>query len=220
MNIQLALHSSKIADLSYEEVRERVRIILSSTFFLAGYKPPEKADGKLMTEKLSNDLIADFGGLTLDEVAICFEMGVKDQYGEFMGLNIRTFTKWLKAYRQSDQRYKAVTESTQQALPPPSEDYSLERLNEMALRYFESYKETGEFGDCGIQVYQHLQKCGVITHSKEFKLKVISDIDRVTSNKLSDDIRRAKIINHAQVVCLKRFFQDLVEMDEELSNLI
>lgn len=220
MNIELALKSKKIAELTFEEVRERVRNILAATFFIAGYKPPEERDGKALTEKLTSDLISDFGGLTMDEVAICFEMGAKESFGEFMGLNMRTFTKWLKSYKTSDVRYNAVKNSNQPSLSQSTESGSRESMLAIARRYFESYKETKEFGDLGVTVYQFLQKEKIINQSPEFKIKVVADVDKVTDKRLPKDLRHSKIINHAQIVCLKKFFDSLIEMEMDLDEFI
>lgn len=80
---------------------------------LVGFAPPKENDIALLTTKLPADLQESYPSLTLPEVALCFELGAKGEYGDFMGLNLRTITRWLKAYQTSDLRYRAVVEREQ-----------------------------------------------------------------------------------------------------------
>ena len=71
---------------------------------------PREEDMLIIAAKLCSELQESFPSLTFGEVSLCFELGAKGEYGEFMGLNMRTFARWLKAYRTSELRYRAVVE--------------------------------------------------------------------------------------------------------------
>ena len=98
----------------------------------------------VFTAKLAADLRENYSYLTLDEVSFCFELGAKEEYGEIMGINLRTITKWLKAYKTSELRYRAklAVEAQKKALPPVSEAYNLQAENRFLQNSFRRYKES------------------------------------------------------------------------------
>lgn len=223
MDIQLALKSKKIAELTHDEVRDRLRHVFVMVYSITGFKVPDKDDGKLLTVAMSNELKNFYGGLTMDEVSLCFEMGAKEHYGEFMGLNVRTFVKWLKAYKTSDMRYKAIQNVTAIALPPPSEEYNKVAMQKMAQRYFDDYKESGDFGDSAVMVYQFLQTEQIITQTPEYKRKIMAQIRSTLpidkSKPIQNILHEDRVKLEAQRVCLKNYFQDLLDMDEDLKDM-
>lgn len=49
--------------------------------------------------RVTDDIMANFKMLTLEEVNLAFYMGIRGDFGEYYGLNTITFYNWLKAYR-------------------------------------------------------------------------------------------------------------------------
>ena len=105
--LALAIQARRISDCTSDEVLNRVSTMLRQTYAIAGFKSPEPTDLAVFTAKLVSDLRENYSYLTLDEVSFCLELGAKEEYGEIMGINLRMITKWLKAYKTSELRYRA-----------------------------------------------------------------------------------------------------------------
>lgn len=144
IRLQHAIADRRLMTYRPEEILPAVNQILFQTYVLLGFSPPNDRDLGILIAKLAADLQESYPSLTLQEVALCFELGAKGEYGDFMGLNLRTITRWLKCYQTSDLRYRAVVEreqaKSQSALPPVSEAYKEEREWAFLRRVFEQYR--------------------------------------------------------------------------------
>lgn len=224
--IAIALKSEKISDMPINVLIGKVSDILSSVYMLTGFSAPNPKDLGLLTAKITSDLKRYHGGLSIQELAVCLENGSKDEYGEFMGINVRTITKWLKAYKTSDKRYKTILEieNNKQALPPPGKEYGEQQLKILAIRYFREYQVDKRIGNLVITVYQFLQKMKIINHTADVKIaaydKAKASILR-SKNSLSMPIDmfefRAKL--QAQTELLREFFEELEQMGIDLEDM-
>lgn len=57
-------------------------------------------DINYLKEIVLRDILNDFKTLTLQDVSLCFSMGVRGNLGEYYGLNVVTFYGWLKKYKE------------------------------------------------------------------------------------------------------------------------
>ena len=95
--LERAARGMRIADLPREALIDRLSGILSGTYILVGFQIPAISDITLLTAKLATDLLESYASLSVEEVELCFELGARGQYGDFAGLNLRTFHRWLGA---------------------------------------------------------------------------------------------------------------------------
>lgn len=105
-----ALAEPRIATLTSEYLIGQIARLLAQIYILVGFQIPAREDMTVITAKLCSELQESFPTLTYGEVSLCFELGAKGEYGDFMGLNMRTFIRWLKCYKMSDFRYRQVVE--------------------------------------------------------------------------------------------------------------
>lgn len=49
---------------------------------------------------VTDDILKDFHTLSLQDVQLCFSMGVRGNLGEYFGMNVVTFYNWLKTYKE------------------------------------------------------------------------------------------------------------------------
>lgn len=101
IRLQRAINDRRIAAYDPEELLPAVNRILLQTYVLVGFTPPKENDVALLTTKFSSDLQESYPSLTLQEVSLCFELGAKGEYGDFMGLNLRTFTRQAMVKQQA-----------------------------------------------------------------------------------------------------------------------
>lgn len=189
----------------------------------------QSIDGKElagMASALFRDLQTRYSMLTLHEVGLALDNGLRGDYGQYYGLSVITFNNWLKAYKQSDERYKAIKsmEKARNALPPPGVEYGEQRMKEMCLRYFDSYKQSGDPGIACVTVYQHLQKIRVINQTKEYKIAAVNKVKATMKSHNNLTFQKEVLENRARFEamkdCLKAFFQELIDMNTELKDVM
>lgn len=225
LRLQQAIDDRQLTAYSVDELIPHIGKLLWQTYVLVGFRMPDEKDVALLTAKLATDLRESYPFLTLPELSLCFELGVKGEYGDFMGINLRTLTAWLKAYKVSDLRYRAVVAREQsrnrKALPTVSEETreASERafLNSVFHRYRDGYPL-----DClyPAYVYRRLTERGLICDDAATKweaMRLASAYKPAAGNlRMDDETRQALIRQRAMAICLRRFFDRLIEDGREL----
>ena len=144
LRLRESLSSERIEDISIEQLTQSVSQLIAQTYIMVGYQTYNERDIGILAAKLSSDLRESYAYLTFPEVSLCFELGAKGTFGDYTGVNLRTFARWLKSYKTSDLRYHAVVERErerrQNALPPVSEAYKEERELAFLRKVFQQYK--------------------------------------------------------------------------------
>jgi|694.fasta_scaffold23369_6 hypothetical protein len=59
----------------------------------------EKDDINYIKKRVTDDIMKDFKGLSLEDVQLAFYYGVRGEFGEYYGINPITFYGWLKSYK-------------------------------------------------------------------------------------------------------------------------
>ena len=223
IRLQRAVDERRIVTYTPEEIVPVVNRILLQSYVLVGFTPPKNADVALLTTKLTADLQESYPSLTLQEVEICFELGAKGEYGDFMGLNLRTFTRWLKSYQTSELRYRAVLErerKAQAALPSVSEAYKEEHERSFLLRVFEQYRAGYPLDRLyPARVYRSLQERGYIYTTPEEKWEAVrqsAGYQPAGNMIVSEDVRQLLVRQQAMALLLQQFFDRLIEEGRDL----
>lgn len=219
--LQQALDGQRIRNTEPAPLAMRLSHCLGQTYVVAGFRLPDAKDLGLLTAKLAFDLAEESPNLTLEEVSLCFELGAKGAYGDYMGINLRTLTHWLKAYKQSDARYRAVVEREKQrtrpALPPVSEAYkeAHERafLDNAYTQYRNGYPLERLLTS---QVYRLLQQRGLIRHTAAQKWEAVRRFRAwrpAGGLAVSEDMREEIVRSLAMRWLLKGYFDELIAND-------
>lgn len=224
IRLQRAISDRRLISYQPGEILPAVNQILLQTYVLVGFTPPKANDLAILIAKLSADLQESYPSLTLQEVALCFELGAKGEYGEFMGLNLRTFTRWLKAYKTSDMRYRAIIEreqaKAQAALPSISEEYKEQRERAFLNRVFEHYRSGYPLERLyPARVYQSLQDRGILHNTPKEKWDAMhqaAGYKPAGNLKIDEDTRKVLIKQRAMEILLKRFFDRLINENVSL----
>lgn len=228
IRLQRAINDRRVITYCPEELLPAVNRVLLQTYVMVGFTPPKENDVALLTTKLASDLQESYPYLTLQELSLCFELGAKGEYGDFMGLNLRTFTRWLKAYQTSDLRYRAVVEreqaKAQAALPSISEEYKEQRERAFLNRVFEHYRSGYPLERLyPARVYLSLQARGIICDTPQAKRDAMhqaAGYKPAGNLKIDEDTRKVLIKQRAMEILLKRFFDRLIEERKGVDMLI
>ena len=97
----LALKSDRVIDLPENIAKSKLMDIVSKTEFELGYKPSDAKQMAMTCNLLLEEIKTEFKAIRIDELPIAFKKGARGEYGEFFGLSVVTFNKWLNAYQIS-----------------------------------------------------------------------------------------------------------------------
>lgn len=176
--LTMALRQDPVSELDVEFVYKKVVSFILEVIFLAGYKTPAKEDVALLARKLTNDLMEDFGFYRIEEVSICFDLGLKGSFGEIKGINYRTLIQWLQKYRTHDTRVRVLRKihsaSEAKALPPVSEEYNNQCARNVITDSFIRYKKNKNAFMLTTFLFEQLQKLGYVQFSAQDRLDALN----------------------------------------------
>lgn len=215
--IAQALAEQPMSDYEKNDLATRLLEILSHLYMLVGHNLPQPYDLSVIANKLAINLKRDYATLTLGEVRICLELGVEGQYGEFRVLSITAYSAWLKQYKISDLRYRAVLKRHRdlqlQALPPITKAYNQSAEDRMLLRSYANY-----CADYPLdrmlpgRLYRILQQRGLINDTpaeKREAMKLFAHWKPETSLPMNEETLLHFRKNRAMEMLLQRYFDKL-----------
>lgn len=220
---QLAIESTKISDMKKSDLEKTFIEILMKTYFDAGqvvqgYDTKQQSIHlKLLSNGLYEELQA-FNFLRIDELKLAFKNGVRGEYGEWFGINIKTFHQWIKGF-QFDQKRKDAIEKrkaeNEKPLPPVMTPDQAEYEWKLAIKsQFSKFKESGIFV-CEFPNFQfeEFEKRGLIDLSVSEKKEILSQAKNVILQK--SRIKRLNPRSHAEIAELSA---EIKRIEENQAN--
>lgn len=239
--IEKALRSSRIMEEKSNIVYNFLNTLVIKVFIIAGQAIDDDELLDFTVSELQKDVSTRYKALTLQEVDIALTNGVKGDYGEYYGLNIRSFNKFLNEYTFSEERMRAIEARMTRVAPGKqlAAKGSITREENERIAYnnaldlFESYKKTNECLDHGNVVYNHLDRLGLIKFNTDEKWEMFnrakkwrdkeretlgrtSTISNLVEQQLEDDIT----VILAKKIALKRYFANLARNNVELKTIL
>lgn len=205
---------NKIEDKN--EVIKPIHSYINITIMDRGFKY-EKDDIKYLCTKVSDDIMRDFNGYTLEEIRLAFHYGVRGEFGEYMGLNPVTFSNWLKAYREE---LTPVVNKLVQPLLPQDEEVipSQQEIDETSVQiltkvYTELVKtNTYDFYDIGNVIFKFLSRIGLLIIEEEDMKKLrersVEHFKKMITDRNKDLIGKKK---HFHMIDIPRAFEQIEE---------
>lgn len=221
--MRMAFQTPRIIDMTPRDLSTFITSQIVQSYIMVGYQTYNEKDICVLTAKLSSDLQESYPYLHRGEIVICFELGAKGEYGDYTGVNLRTFCKWLKAYKTSDLRYRVIKQMEQEkevkALPAVSREYNEQSMNRLIIKRFHEHKNRPDLEIPFASIlYQELQSRGFIRNSLEEKLSAMAQFSRWRPQNnlhVSEDYRQAMIKLKAQEWLLKQYFNSLARLPFE-----
>ena len=99
-----ALTSTKILEMPKETVVNQIYDMLTKAYYDSGIQSPAPKDLVLLSKAIHDEIKAYFSFLRIDELRICLANGIRGEYGEFYGINIKSIHSWIRAYQISEKR--------------------------------------------------------------------------------------------------------------------
>lgn len=238
--------SPRIDKIDVKEFGSFLLSLISRTHVSAGYPYDEKTVSVTLPE-LVKELRTYFGFVTPKELEIFFRRGYQGEYGEYFGLNNKTFLQWVKNASVEENRVKAIRameRAKKDLLPKPKELTPEEKADIVklgALKKFEHYKLLNVLEDLGNVTYDYLDSLGLIAFTAKVKHEIMEECrakllekskmeyleslpgDRLRINDEIEELTRGKskkLVVASKKEALRRYFESLVELGEELETLI
>lgn len=229
--------SQRIDSGNASDFGKQVRLLIEQTYASCGYGYDPKTVVATLPELVS-DLRRYFGYLTLEELKIIFKKGYQGEFGEYQGLNNKTYFGWIKAYLNIDARanaIKALEKARLEMMPKPkvlTEQEKEQIIKDGVLKVFNDHKAGVEILDPGNVVFNYLEEKGILDLAPEEAKKLIAEskekmiqdailnkgikpVSKVIEGVISN---KGVIVANAKRMALKRYFDSLIEMEIDLSD--
>lgn len=155
----------KIRSIDYAESRNTLVEIFVHVIWASGNNM-DKDEQMLLINHMIEEVKRDYYHLTLEEVRICFKKGLKGDYGQVFGINVKTFYNWLDAYvtetKVSAMKQLGILKTESEKLKEVSDEekkYWHKKWLDSCIEAFEEYKLKGEisFIDIRNNLYQYIR---------------------------------------------------------------
>ncbi len=198
-----------------------------------------------LVKNTSDQILIEVPNIRLEEIPLAIKKGILGELGEWFGLNVVTFVKFIKVYYESEKRLKIMIDNRipePEKLPPSPEELRIAE-NEIIVNAFKKFSETGSYEDHGNHIYNKLDARGLIPYTGDRKKKFMEEaksnllarnntktalsleekrtFERVVSaimNNTPDS--RKDIVREAKKIALKVLFNELIEMETDIVEFI
>lgn len=224
--------------------------LIVKTYYSLGQKKDNDKEIELLAENLVNDLNKYHSTMTLEEIDLSFEFGVRKEYGEYYGLNLVTFDVWLKGFKMDQRRVHAFQKKINHLKAPdhiPTYEEK-EKIHKRSIELcFNDYKENGILskykGYDSLTCYEILKESGYLTITREQswqifekatnsvksdlsskKIKHIGDailVQQITSEQeLIESNKNQQVINESRKIALSIYFDSLIYQGKHINDII
>jgi len=247
--IEAQQNSPKILSMSVKEIARQCNGFLLKAYSDAGFAVKGETQETInrsmlvLADSVADDLFTYFKTLSIKEVGLAIKNGIRGEYGEYMGINVKTCHQFFKAYQESFNRIEVIRKQAMQDEPEEklTEVEISEIMNEACRTSFTKYRESGELVDFGGSKFTHLKKIGLINLTAEryaeiferAKTQVKAESAQtlfkdgstttagVIANAVIKQIDTHEITkNAARLIALREYFDFLIENEFDLNDLI
>lgn len=204
------------------DVLDELADVVNMAYSISGQKP-DKGNELIIVNELYAKLMETYPHCTMVEVRTAIRNGVYDEYGEYFGLNVKTFVMFIRGYLFSEQRKAAKaafeaarrkSDKPKEIVPPYWEDsyWTEERIDqwrditENCYRWFCEDSILSGFIQEGS--YWLLKRSGVIAITDGYRLELIERAKQATLAELVKNEGRRPIAE------IKETLEQLKSLDE------
>lgn len=227
--IEFSKESNILREHDSESIHDVVKIALVKAKQLTGYNT-SKPDLAFILSEIKQELLSNFRGLHLSEIAIAFDLWGKQHYGQWVGFTVSNFiTYGLRPYYSDQTRIEALKDKEKPKEVEPVHYDGTNRFTELNIQF----AETGWAEDTGNIIYDWLLETGKIELGygnqfyneakerliKENKIKLITELNgvvRQSLTKILEDIENKK--SNETIVLAKKIALNAYLKEQELQQ--
>lgn len=225
--IEFSKQTSLLREHDANSIHDIVKIALITAKQITGYNTSEE-DLKVFISEVKKELLSNFKGLHLMEIAITFDLWSKKHYGEWTGFTVSNYiTYGLRPYYADQQRIAALKPKEEVKKEEPKKWNGTDRYNQLLAEY----KKNGSCDDTGNLVYDWLMETGKLPEKygsafyleakaqllKENKTKLITELNTVTRLSIDRSLKQIEAnssnetIVRAKKIAINAYFKLYLE---------
>jgi hypothetical protein len=140
------------------------------------FKEISDTDKFYLVNELVDNILKNFPAIRLEEISIAFANGIRGQYGEYMGLSVITFEKFISGYMLSRERAELVKSLPQPELSKEPDNLTkFELAKNNTIKAFQLKSDNKDYTLYALPVYDFLDKLKLIDFSTEEKLEFVNE---------------------------------------------
>ncbi len=162
------------------QVFDMVLISVAKSFADLNIKSISSPERDYMVNELTDNIIKHYPSIRISEIPLAIAEGIRGKYGEFYGLSVVSFEKFIEQYMLSESRtnaVKAMPEPTaEKRIPGSAEQFALAKSN--ALMALQRKTVAKPISTMASSVYDFLDKLQLLKFTKDEKYDMMADACR------------------------------------------
>jgi len=180
-------------------------------------------DINYLKKSISLDIIRDFSTLSLEDINVCFSMGVRGKLGDYYGINVATLYQWLDKYK--NEVLPMANGEIYDKMPKPMEietEVDYKAFDNSLVKTIQNILigeiELNNYNDYGNVHYNLLDKFNFIQFTPDEKIEIFNRAKDVVKHNLTKKnlslIEQGKSI---QVINTEKFLNE-IEINSKTKN--
>ncbi|WP_426671350.1 hypothetical protein ACPPVU_08945 [Mucilaginibacter sp. McL0603] len=174
------LSQSPVRKVPKRDVFNMVLIGVAKAFADLNNKSLSPQERDYMVNELTDNIIARYPAIRINEIPVAIANGIRGKYGEFYGLSVVAFERFIEQYLLSEERVQAVKSlpalGTARPAPGKQEQFATAKSNTlMALQHKQSGKS---FASMAGSVYDFLDRLQLLQFNRDEKYDMMADACR------------------------------------------
>jgi hypothetical protein len=183
----------------------------------------ETEDINYLKQNICRDIIRDFNILSLEDINVCFRMGVRGKLGEYYGINVATLYQWLEKYK--NEIIPEMNKEIHDNLPKPLEIETKVDYKAFDFTLVETIKnilvgeiELTNYNDYGNIHYNLLDKLNLIHFTTDEKMEIFNRAkDVVKYNLTKKNIELIEQGRSIQIIDTEKLLKE-IELNSKTNN--
>lgn len=174
------LKQEMVKNLPKRDLFDTVRINVAKAFADTNTKEISDEDRSYLVNELTDNILKYHPAIRLNEIPEAIAQGVRGRYGEFYGLSVVTFLKFIEQYLFSEKRTVLVKECVIDAGPKPVPDLQtqFETAKHNAIHALQRKKDKKDISAISTSVYNFLDRLTLLQFTKNEKYDMMTDATR------------------------------------------
>jgi hypothetical protein len=174
------LKQNPVRKVPKRDVFNAVLTGVAKAFADMNVKSVSAPDRDYMVNELTDNIIARYPAIRISEIPVAIAHGVRGRYGEFYGLSVISFERFIEQYLLSEDRARAVKEIVRddegRRIPSKEEQFATAKSNVMLVL---KYKKCGKsFDSMAATVYDFLDRLQLLQFTRDEKYDMMADACR------------------------------------------
>jgi hypothetical protein len=187
------LSQSPVRHFPKRKVFDVVLISVAKSFADLNVKSISQQERDYMVNELTDNIIARYPSIRISEIPEAIAQGIRGKFGEFYGLSVISFERFIGQYLLSESRTNAVKEmpapGLERAIPGKEAQFALARSN--ALMALQRKTVNKAISSMASSVYDFLDKLQLLKFTRDEKYDMMADAARELVGELKFKLLKA-----------------------------